>query len=500
MVPWAIVLLALITRAYGIEANGLRTDETYSLGMASRTIPDLYRTVVVEGHDATPPTFNLILHFIRLLSQELWFIRLVSVLSGVGLVWATFQLAKMLFGFKTAALSALLLAISPFAIEFSQVARAYSLSSLLAFLSVSYFARMRLSPHRRSLSWLYVITTLGALSTHYLTFLLVVFENLVVGVLVIVRRLSRHALWRWVRLQIVLALASLPLLWLALSRIPASAPGSGQTWLAEPSPLGMVRTLILWGIGDPSYGPTRFTVARLIGLLLIVAILLLGGVTVWKRWTDERDHREEILRVVFVGAAFVAPWFFALGISYFRRIFNEKYFLFQIPFLLMLLAWSVLRIRPAALSHFLLISLLGLTMLGLVIYYSSPAGEQWREAVAHVEQEKQRGDYVAVMPGFYIQPVSYYLHDAMVPTEYDVLHAPIAFSGPIGIEPAGFLEISNDLPQAAEVVSQASTLWLLTGYAEADPVGMAWFYENYAAIDELDFVGVRVIQWQKKQQ
>ncbi len=491
--PWMISLLALVTRIYGITANGLRTDEIYGLWMANRAVPELLRTMIVEGHGATPPTFNLVMHFIWRVSQELWAVRLLSVLAGVALVWITFYLARKLFDFKTAALSALLVAVSPFNIEYSQVARAYSLSSLLAFLSLTAFALMWISPKSRSARWLYVVATLGALGTHYLTFGIVIFENLVVAVLAAGRRLSKREVFGWVRLQALIFVASLPLIWLALRELPMAGSGSGQTWLARPSLLGIVRTLILWGTGDPSFGGARFTLARGISLAVLVCILVLGSAMAWKRLTAEPDKRDESLRLIFVGSAFLVPWFLVLGISFFRRIFNEKYFLFLIPLLLMMLAWSVLRIRPVLLGRGLLIALLGTTLLAMTVYHSSPSGEQWREALEYVREERHSTDYIAVMPGFYVQPVYYYLTATLPPDDYSLLNAPITLIGPGGGITAQWAPNDADL---LETIAQAKRLWLITGYAGVAPGEADWFFTRYAVIDERNYLGVRVMQGQ----
>jgi len=497
--PLFIVLLGLLVRIVRIEANGLRTDEVYSLWMASRTIPDLLGTVVIEGRDATPPTYNLMLHFVRLLTQDVWAARMITIIAGAGLVWATYELARKLFNFRIAAISALLIALSPFSIEYSQVARTYALSGLLAFLSMYFLMSMWISPERRLPRWLYVITTLAAFSTHYLTIFVVVAQNLFVVILVVLRRLSRPLLWRWGRLQTLIALLGLPLILLALPKIPVSAPGTGQAWLAKPSLQGLVRTMILWGTGDPSYGPSGFTLVRLFSLVVIASLLALGARAAWNRWNMGPEYREEVRRIVFVGSAFIAPLFLAIGISLFRRVFNEKYFLFLIPFLIIILAWSALRIRPAAVGWGLLIALTGLTLLSLTIYYTAPAGEQWREAVAYIRQEGQTSDPVAVVaPGYYMRPLAYYLTDSLPPHDDRLSDFAVAIMGPDGFLVTDSEPGSPSLAQVEDALSPVETIWLVTGYTPVQPERLSWFWQNYTETDRQEFLGVRVIRGERK--
>ena len=62
VLPWLLVALGLVTRLFRLSANGLRTDEVYSLWMSQRSLPDMLRAIVLEGHDATPPTYYVLLH------------------------------------------------------------------------------------------------------------------------------------------------------------------------------------------------------------------------------------------------------------------------------------------------------------------------------------------------------------------------------------------------------------------------------------------------------
>ena len=215
-------------------------------------------------------------------------------------------------------------------------------------------------------------------------------------------------------------------------------------------------------------------------------------------WTAGAEHREEVLRIAFVWSAFLTPWLLALGISIFRKVFNEKYFLYMIPFLLVLLSWSVLRIRPAILGRGLLVALLGITLFSSAIYYSSPGGEQWREALTDVRQEAQDSDFVAVVPGFYIRPVSYYLTGALPPHDDRLVRAPIVILGPGGPMPVQSASTGTDLLQAREVIGPAERLWLITGYADVAPSEVAWFFENYEPVSQQEYVGVRVILGERK--
>lgn len=496
--PALILLLGFLVRILRIEANGLRTDEVYSLWMASRTLPDLLGTVLIQGRDATPPAYNVMLHFVRLLSRDVWAARMITVLAGTGVVWATYELARRLFDFRIAATSAMLMAMSPFSVEYSQVARAYALSGLLAFLSIYFFIS---NWHMSAGRWarrMYFITTLAAIGTHYVTAVVVIAQNLYVAILFLLHRVARPELRRWVLVQALLALLCLPLAWIALPKLPMSAAGTGQTWLAAPSIQGIARTLILWGTGDPSYGPSRFTLERLASLVVLLSLLVPGGLTAWRRWNIGLFHREEVRRIVSVAFSFFVPLLLLLGISLFRRVFNDKYFLFLIPLFLILLAWSAFRMRPSALGSGLFMALIGLTSLSLVIYHTAPAGEQWREAVAYIEEDRQATDPVAAVPGYYMRPLAYYLTDALPPHDDDFSSAEVAILTAEGFLTTDGIPGSASLARVQQALDSAETLWLVTGYTPVQPERLSWFWKDYKETDHKEFLGVQVIQGERK--
>jgi 4-amino-4-deoxy-L-arabinose transferase-like glycosyltransferase len=418
----------------------------------------------------------------------------VSVLAGVALVYVTFMLARHLFDYRVAALSALLLALTPFSIEVSQVARAYALTALFALASLYWFSRLRTphTPARRV--WLYAIFTLLALFTHYLVGVVVVVQNLIVLALALLGRLPRRQLLAWVKLQAVMGLVSLPLIWMALQRVPQD-PGStsGQGWLAAPNASGMAKALILWATGDPSFGPAGVTPLRLASLVVVVALLALGVLTAWQLWRTRPDRRLEVRHIAFVAAAFFGTWGTAVGISFVRKIFHEKYFVYLAPLLIILLVWSALRLRPALLGRGLLAVLAGLIGVSLYTFYSAPNGEQWREAMAYVSEQRQPNDYVVTAPGFYIRPVSYYLNGALPADDQVLPRAPYALAGPQGYVAADDSRDDRGLPDVDVATAPAGRVWLITGYNPLDASRLDWFYNNYEVASAREFLGVAVI-------
>jgi uncharacterized membrane protein len=112
-------------------------------------------------------------------------------------------------------ISALLVALSPFLILFSRMARYYALSTLLAMLSLFLFFRILRRNDQRA--WLgYVIVTILLLYTNYVAVSIIICQNLV---LLLQARRYRSRLKRWSLSQLAILVAYVPWLTVALHQI-----------------------------------------------------------------------------------------------------------------------------------------------------------------------------------------------------------------------------------------------------------------------------------------
>ncbi len=143
-----IVLLALVLRLARLGFQPLWWDEGWSLYFATSDPGAMLQLTAVDIH---PPLYYLLLHvWIGLFGPSPISVRLLSVLIGVAAVPLIYLAGRRLFGQRVPAdsagkvglLAALLLAISPFHIYYSQEVRMYGLVTLLG-LATLYFAIVR---------------------------------------------------------------------------------------------------------------------------------------------------------------------------------------------------------------------------------------------------------------------------------------------------------------------------------------------------------------------
>lgn len=162
-----ILLLAAGLRFYRIDAQSLWYDEGNSARIAERSIQ-----LILEGAagDIHPPLYYLLLSLWRtVFGASETALRGLSAVSGIGLVALAWWLGRRLFGIRAGLAAAALLAVSPFAVYYSQEARMYALLALWAALASAWIVTLALPGDK--VSWpgaaLYALATAAGLYTHY---------------------------------------------------------------------------------------------------------------------------------------------------------------------------------------------------------------------------------------------------------------------------------------------------------------------------------------------
>jgi len=134
-----LILLAFAVRFHFLERQSLWNDEGNSLRLAQRSVPDL---LDAAGRDIHPPGYYLALKgWLALAGESEFGLRALSALQGVLTVAVTMALGRTLFGGATGALAGLFVALSPFAVTYSQETRMHAQLALLSAASMALFAR-----------------------------------------------------------------------------------------------------------------------------------------------------------------------------------------------------------------------------------------------------------------------------------------------------------------------------------------------------------------------
>ncbi|HJX39241.1 MAG TPA: glycosyltransferase family 39 protein, partial [Anaerolineae bacterium] len=170
-VPWvtALVLVAFVLRTARLDFQPLWWDEGWTVYFATADIPAMVARTAIDIH---PPFYYLLLHFwVLITGVSATSVRLFSVMAGTLSVPLVYVVGRRLIGQTAGLIAALVMALAPFHVYYSQEARMYALVTLLVLASVYVFLSL-LERHRLGVSswryWvLYVSLAAMAMYTQY---------------------------------------------------------------------------------------------------------------------------------------------------------------------------------------------------------------------------------------------------------------------------------------------------------------------------------------------
>ena len=146
----AVIGIAFALRLYNLTYHSLWFDEAMSVHWARQSVPRILEVSLTLIEDRLPPLYYLALKgWTTLVGFSETGVRSLSVLMGLLLVPIMARLAADLFNRRVAGLTALLVALNPFLIWYSQEARMYAQAVLFSALTVWSFLRLSESASQR---------------------------------------------------------------------------------------------------------------------------------------------------------------------------------------------------------------------------------------------------------------------------------------------------------------------------------------------------------------
>src|SRR5512147_356101 len=135
-----ILVLAVFLRFYLLDGQSFWNDEGNSARIAERSLQ-----LITEGAagDIHPPLYYYLLHFWRgVFGSSEFALRSLSAILGVLLVGLTFLIGRKAFSAGVGLLAALVVAINPFQIYYSQEARMYMLLAVIGAAATFFLLRL----------------------------------------------------------------------------------------------------------------------------------------------------------------------------------------------------------------------------------------------------------------------------------------------------------------------------------------------------------------------
>jgi len=375
----AITLLAAGFRFYHIGDKSFWLDEGTSWAIAHSPAGQFWHRLWSQEFNMVA-YYELLRMWLHLGSSEA-VIRALSALSAIATVPVLYELGNHLFDRYTGLVAALLLAVHPAHVAYSQEARGYTLAILLCLLSTRLFVRMMELPGWNMVA-LYALVSTLAIYTHFLAAL--IFPAQAVSLLA----------WRkglpWRRLLVAAAAISI---------------------LAVPAAIFVLTRNIgqlAWIKATNWHTPLQLAGVLLGSAVCILCFAVLGIIAV-REFARLRGSQNAWPYALVISWA-VTPLLLLLVLSLRKPVLTPRFLLICLPALMLLAARGADLLRPSRWSLAIL-SLLVVLLVALLPGYYKHRKEDWRAVTGYVLSAAQPGDAVLV---WYPEPFQYYARGSQV--------------------------------------------------------------------------------------
>jgi len=456
-----VTLLAFALRLYHLSFQSLWRDEVDAVLFAQRDLPAILATFVQPGQNG--PLYFLSLHFwLAAAGSSEFALRFFSLFFGLLTVPLLYALDRRLLGVRAGLMAALLLAVSPYHVWYSQEGKMYALVAFLAVLSLYLFSRA-LAENRWGW-WLSYLAVAGlALYVHFFAPLLIL---VALAWFLLSGRWRRPTLGRLALALAGLALVALPIVrWLLPTLLTPATTGYPFYGLGD------MAAALFWAFSlgfRPQPG--------LLPLALFALLLLIGLLSEFESYfaAEKREPGQDMsslshphppvpeptkdqgLRTKrpLLATWLVLPLLTVYLVCLYRPVFTDRYLILILPAFVLLLAAGLVNLakRWPPLAALALALVLLFSARGLWVQSQTLIKADFRHAAQAFATQAQPGDPVLfVMP--YAQRAFAYYH----PQPLQVIEAPYTNYG--------LSETELDVAMR-QLTRGAPRLWLLLSEAD----------------------------------
>lgn len=395
-----VTLLAFGLRVYRLNFQSFWWDEVYVALVSHMPFPD-WLNLVFTDERSHPPGFFFLMSLWTQLGIGEFVVRYASVLWGTISTPLVYSLGARLAGRRVGVLSALLLALSPYHVWYSQEARMYAPQVFFALLSSYLFLRL-LSRIERRVFIAYAATSVAGLYVFYL-FPLILLAQLFF--LILELRRYPAAAKHWLIANGIAGVLFLP--WLIAILTTGGFARAAIGWIQPAQwydpPLSLY-TLVVGTTNNPW---------NLFSWLapLIFAALGIFAVYAARRgpWLDRVKYSFLWLLVPFCLIFIIS---LPMGIPEKRSLYSDRYLIPELPALIILVSFGAVRLsqrRPRLVLPVLALALLPLLASLWGLYFNPAyARDDWHAADAYVASNADPAHDQVAMEASLTWPYSYY--------------------------------------------------------------------------------------------
>jgi mannosyltransferase len=393
-----VVIAGTLFRLYLLGERSLYVDEAASIIFARLPWSAFWKAM--WDHEGNMAFYYVLLRGWIHLGDSETVVRSLSVLFGVATIPATYLLGLRLFGRKAGLLSAVLLAVHAFHIQYSQEARSYSLLLFLLVLSTYFFLRSVDSPRHKAYWIAYVLFSALAVYSQVFALLVLVAQWLSLGF----SKLRQIGV-----AKIFLTVGSFALLVTPMALFLLLKNRGQIEWIPRPT----IRSLIDFSYLLTGNGGKPLLLAY--AAFCIVALSQLG-----LSEGPKSPNLDEPWRVRLIALWLVFPIASTLSVSFIKPVFWDRYLVICVPALVLLAGQGMAKLdRLSALSRGFvslpLIVMIGLSSWGWNRHHNGfssgqPWEADWRLVTRYILARQQPGDAAFFYRASGSRAFTYYVH------------------------------------------------------------------------------------------
>lgn len=413
-----LTLLAALLRLYRLGAESLWFDEGWSAQVATMewtTLRNVLRTQPFPFYYAT-------LHLWARLGSSEWMLRLLSAMAGTLCVPLLYEIVRFCLGRPSAGFAALILAISPLHIWYSQEARMYALGTLLALGATWAFLRALESGRWGWWGAYACLSALAMYAFYYTAFIWIAHGVFLLYLLWDTRHPTAKSapadigtieakgqLARW-----LIAQASAWLIFAPGARVLLDQLlGGTWEWVAlkygRPTLRSLLHTGVAFSVGEMWNPPLTLRW----GTFAAFALAFLAGVFAFPL-SRKRPFFMRLERgVVFLLLYLVLPVGAIFLLSQFRPGYLVRYLVIFLPAYSGLLGRGLATLRLRALAWVLFAVLVLVSGLSLGDLYRLEQKENWRGLASYIQDQARKQDVIVLVDEDVSAVFGYYYRGAL---------------------------------------------------------------------------------------
>ena len=365
-----LILSSFLLLVFGIEKRAFWMDETAVLEYM-RNNPIDYIIHYFQVPDNHPPLYYfLVIVIYKIFPFGEFGVRLLSVLSGVGIAVMSFYFSKLILKDKKYAyLSFILVTLSSYFVLISQMARYHALAAFLTLSALYLFCRIIFNGYSRRLFIGFLITSVAVGWTDYPHFIYLVLILNACMIYLFIKKTSLVSFKNWALGQFALFIFFVPMLWLIYSRIVYGGDGGFTNTNLLGNSFGHWLAAFLMHFYVFFFGENIFPWNYLVFILGSIILIFCASIFIYNFFKNRMTRESRWIALLLFAFIFINVAFMNFADPRYNFIVYPKYGFVAFPLFILFLVGCLKSVENKLVRGWLVISIIFINIVGLSYFY-----------------------------------------------------------------------------------------------------------------------------------